>query len=154
MNVKALDELHATLLELINTAREAVALMKPHQEIVEAYEGLLVSLRQSFQEEERLMAKFNAPHSKSHRRDHQRYLKLAHATATATACGAARVGVMWMLLWGRGQYEAPLEVLQKSDGPEALEQLRTVLEDSSLALVHGAQMDAPLGRFLNRRGLY
>ncbi|KAJ4454673.1 hypothetical protein PAPYR_10577 [Paratrimastix pyriformis] len=169
MNVKAVDELHATLLELINTAREAVALMKPHQEIVEAYEALLMSLRQSFQEEERLMTKFNAPHAKSHRRDHQRYLKLvrthpspsaispfaphtwAHATAATTP--SVPVGGVWMLLWGRGQYEAPLEALQ-SDGPEALEQLRTVLGDSSLALVHGAQMDAPLGRFLNRRGLY
>eukprot|EP00708_Paratrimastix_pyriformis_P003215 GAFH01001985.1.p2 GENE.GAFH01001985.1~~GAFH01001985.1.p2 ORF type:complete len:150 (+),score=55.48 GAFH01001985.1:534-983(+) len=126
MNVKELDDHRAALVDLLNLARAAIAQMRPNTEIVDAYEAVLAALRQGFQAEERLMASHDAPHQRSHRRDHQRFIKL---------------------------YEGPLEALRDASSG-ALDQVLAVLSDNSVLLVHGPQMDIPLGRYLNRRGVY
>ncbi|KAJ4456485.1 hypothetical protein PAPYR_8313 [Paratrimastix pyriformis] len=126
MNVKEIDDLHATLLDTINQARAAIAQMKPHQLVLEAFEGLHDALLGSFDVEEVLMAKYNAPQAAAHRADHNKY----------------RQGV-----------RAALEALRAGQ-PEGLAQARAVVADSSLPLSHGPKFDVPLGRYLNRRGLY
>ncbi|KAJ4454593.1 hypothetical protein PAPYR_10641 [Paratrimastix pyriformis] len=126
MNVKEIDDLHATLLDTINQARAAIAQMKPHQLVLEAFEGLHDALLGSFDVEEVLMAKYNAPQAAAHRADHNKY----------------RQGV-----------RAALEALRAGQ-PEGLAQARAVVADSSYPLSHVPKFDVPLGRYLNRRGLY
>ncbi|KAJ4454548.1 hypothetical protein PAPYR_10696 [Paratrimastix pyriformis] len=162
MNVKSIDDMHANFIDLLNQVREAVGCMKPHKavgcmkphvsvtppclcvflcvdtvslcvfcmkprkEILDAYAAFVSSMRQFFEAEEKLMEKYEAPHRKAHCSDHRRWTEF---------------------------YMAPLVALRE-DRPEALNMVTEALGDTRLAGEHNPKMDIPLGRFLNRRGVY
>ncbi|KAJ4455556.1 hypothetical protein PAPYR_9447 [Paratrimastix pyriformis] len=125
VNVGRLDELRAAMLDGLNATRDAIADEAPNEELVDTYGGALDAMRALFEAEEHLMSKHKMPHRINHHR--------AHAILLA-------------------QYGGPLEDLHRGHA-EALERLTALLRDRAF-LTHAAQMDGPLGHFLNRHGVY
>ncbi|KAJ4459947.1 hypothetical protein PAPYR_4019 [Paratrimastix pyriformis] len=140
MNVKELDDLRSAFLDRAVAARQAVAhsvsqAVRPASKLLrvpamhEAYEAMVAALRHVFGAEERLMSRHGLPPAsqKAHAREHAHFLEKV--------------------------FECPLAALRE-DRPGALDLVVAQLADPTLALEHGPVMDIPLGRFLNRRGIY
>ncbi|KAJ4455574.1 hypothetical protein PAPYR_9422 [Paratrimastix pyriformis] len=110
---------------LFNPAPPPTAHLPPPQEIFGLLETILSLLHQSFEAEGRYMKRFKAPKRKRHRLDHARVL---------------------------GKYQEVMEMMIRRR-PDAVTALGQAIQDRTFSK-HSAQFDPPLGRFLNRHGVY
>eukprot|EP00708_Paratrimastix_pyriformis_P005521 GAFH01004582.1.p1 GENE.GAFH01004582.1~~GAFH01004582.1.p1 ORF type:complete len:211 (-),score=52.40 GAFH01004582.1:43-675(-) len=125
MKISELDDLHTRLLEVLNETSDAIADAHPQPEIFGLLETILSLLHQSFEAEGRYMKRFKAPKRKRHRLDHARVL---------------------------GKYQEVMEMMIRRR-PDAVTALGQAIQDRTFSK-HSAQFDPPLGRFLNRHGVY